>query len=302
MAKIIYKSINFRAATFQLIEMCDSILMSYAEQGFTMTLRQLYYQLVARDLIPNNQKEYDRLGRIVSDARRAGLLDWDSIVDRTRNLKSLSHWSNPGEIVDAVAEQYLTDKWASQSFRPEVWIEKDALVGVFEQVCQSFDVPFFSCRGYSSDSEMWSAAQRLIAWKGKGQTPVILHFGDHDPSGIDMSRDISDRLALFSGFRIEVKRLALNMPQIEKHKPPPNPAKLTDSRANEYIKKFGGNSWELDALNPEILSNLIATNIKSLIDRNAWREAEEIERMQRSVLQKISRNFPQVTKYVEQSL
>ncbi len=302
MAKIIYKSINFRAATLELIEMCDSILMSYAEQGFTMTLRQLYYQLVARDLIPNNQKEYDRLGRIVSDARRAGLLDWDSIVDRTRNLKSLSHWSSPGEIVDAVAEQYLTDKWASQSFRPEVWIEKDALVGVFEQVCQSFDVPFFSCRGYSSDSEMWSAAQRLMAWEEKGQTPFILHFGDHDPSGIDMSRDIFERLALFSGFPIEVKRLALNMPQIEQHNPPPNPAKLTDSRANEYIKKFGGNSWELDALNPEILSNLVATNIKSLIDRNAWREAEEIERKQRSVLQKISRNFPQVTKYVEQSL
>lgn len=302
MAKIIYKSIKFRAATLQIVEMCDSILVSYAEQGFTMTLRQLYYQLVARDLIPNNQKEYDRLGRIVSDARRAGLLDWDSIVDRTRNLKSLSHWSSPGEIVDAVAEQYLTDKWASQSFRPEVWIEKDALVGVFERVCQSFDVPFFSCRGYSSDSEMWSAAQRLAAWEREGQTPIILHFGDHDPSGIDMSRDIFDRLELFSGFPVEVKRLALNMPQIEQHKPPPNPAKLTDSRANEYVKKYGGNSWELDALNPEILSNLVAANIESLIDRKAWREAKSRETTQRSVLQKISRNFPQVTKYVEQSL
>jgi len=110
MAKIIYKSINFRQATRDLIAQCDSILMSYAEQGFNMTLRQLYYQLVARDLIPNNQKEYDRLGKTVSNARRAGFLDWDLIVDRTRSLKSLSHWNSPSQIVDAVAEQYLTDK------------------------------------------------------------------------------------------------------------------------------------------------------------------------------------------------
>ncbi len=204
-------------------------------------------------------------------------------------------------MVDAVAEQYLTDKWASQSFRPEVWIEKDALVGVFEQVCNSLDVPFFSCRGYSSDSEMWSAAQRLIAWKENGQTPIIFHFGDHDPSGTDMTRDIFDRLEMFSGFPLKVKRLALNMPQIEKLKPPPNPAKLSDSRAIEYVKKFGSNSWELDALNPDILSNLAAANIESLIDQKTWTEAEEIEKAERRVLQKISRNFPKVTKYVEQS-
>jgi hypothetical protein len=204
-------------------------------------------------------------------------------------------------MVDAVAEQYLTDKWASQSFRPEVWIEKDALVGVFEQVCNSLDVPFFSCRGYSSDSEMWSAAQRLIAWKRNGQTPIIFHFGDHDPSGTDMTRDIFDRLAMFSGFPLQVERLALNMPQIEKLKPPPNPAKLSDSRAIEYVKKFGSNSWELDALNPDILSNLAAANIESLIDQKTWTEAEEIEKAERRVLQKISRNFPKVTKYVEQS-
>jgi len=149
---------------------------------------------------------------------------------------------------------------------------------------------------------MWSAARRLIAWKRNGQTPIIFHFGDHDPSGTDMTRDIFDRLEMFSGFPLQVKRLALNMPQIEKHKPPPNPTKLSDSRASEYVKKFGSNSWELDALNPEILSNLVETNIKSLIDRKSWKEAEEIEKSQRSVLQKISRNFPKVTKYVEQSL
>ncbi len=267
-----------------------------------MTLRQLYYQLVARDVIPNNPKEYNRLGNTVSDARRAGLLDWDLIVDRTRNLKSLAHWESPNEIVDAVASQYRTDKWASQSFRPEVWIEKDALVGVVERVCNDFDVPFFSCRGYTSDSEMWGAAQRLIAWKEDGQTPIIFHFGDHDPSGMDMTRDIFDRLEMFSGFPIEVKRLALNMPQIEQYDPPPNPAKLTDSRAVDYVKKFGTESWELDALSPQVLSDLVSVNIESIIDRKAWKEAKEEEESQRSVLQKISLNFSEVANYVEQSL
>lgn len=302
MPKIEYKSIRFRKPTLELIEKCDSILNDYAAQDFKMTLRQLYYQLVARDLIPNNQKEYDRLGKIVSDARRAGLLDWDMVVDRTRNVRSLPHWESPSAIVSAVAQQFKIDKWASQSFRPEVWIEKDALIGVIERVCNRLDVPFFSCRGYSSDSEMWSAAQRLVAWKEQGQTPIIFHFGDHDPSGMDMTRDIFDRLEMFSGFPLKVKRLALNLPQIEKYNPPPNPAKLSDSRAADYVKKFGYESWELDALNPAVLSNLVATNIESIIERDMWETAQAEEEAHRLVLQKISRNFSQVTRYLEKSL
>lgn len=194
MPKIAYKSINFRGATLDLIATCDQILKDYQAQGYDVTLRQLYYQLVSADLIPNKQKEYDRLGSIINDARLAGLIDWRSIVDRTRSLKGLAHWTSPEEILDAVSAQYRIDKWRDQRHRIEVWIEKDALAGVFQRVCNELDVPFFSCRGYTSQSEMWSAAQRLQSYMDNGQEPVILHFGDHDPSGIDMSRDIFDRL------------------------------------------------------------------------------------------------------------
>src|SRR5215467_8357308 len=155
------------------------------------------YQFVSRDPLPNRQSEYKRLGDIINDARLAGLVDWGAIVDRTRNIRALSHWSDPAAIVEAAANRFAVDKWADQPRRVEVWIEKDALVGVFEPVCDELDVPLFSCRGYTSQSEVWGAAQRLERYLMAGQEVVILHFGDHDPSGLDMTRDIRERLRLF---------------------------------------------------------------------------------------------------------
>jgi hypothetical protein len=162
MPKIAYTSVEFKPSTLALVKQCNAIIAEYQAQGFTLTLRQLYYQLVSRDVIPNKQQEYKRLGSIVNDARLAGMIDWNSIEDRTRNLRSIAHWTDPAEIISAVANQFRHDKWATQPYRPEVWIEKDALVGVIEGVCQELDVPFFSCRGYTSQSEMWTAGQRLL--------------------------------------------------------------------------------------------------------------------------------------------
>lgn len=140
----------------------------------------------------------------MNDARLAGLMDWTHLEDRTRNLRSLSHWSDPRDILDSAAAGYRTDKWAHQPYRPEVWIEKDALVGVIEGVCEANDVPYFSCRDYTSQSEVWGAAQRLLRHVRRGQIPVVLHLGDHDPSGLDMTRDITDRLGLFLGQDVEL--------------------------------------------------------------------------------------------------
>jgi hypothetical protein len=278
MPKIKYKDLNLKPSTLKLVKTCNAIIAEYQAQGFTLTLRQLYYQLVSRDIIANRQREYKRLGSIVNDARLAGLIDWRAIEDRTRNLQSLSHWTNPEELVSACAEQFRVDMWADQEYRPEVWIEKDALVGVIEGVCEEFDVSFFSCRGYTSQSEMWMAAQRLKRYLDGGQTPVIFHFGDHDPSGKDMTRDITDRLELFMG-GLEVKRLALNMDQVEQYEPPPNPAKTTDSRYGAYIAEFGGESWELDALEPAVIATLIRDAVTALIDQDLWDEkTAEVEK------------------------
>jgi len=103
-----------------------------------------------------------------------------------------------------------------------------------------------------------------------GQRPIVFHLGDHDPSGIDMTRDNRDRLSLFAGVDITVVRLALNMEQIERYRPPPNPAKVTDSRFEAYQREYGDESWELDALNPEVIHNLIENNVQCIRDEKLW--------------------------------
>lgn len=288
MPKIAYIEKSFRASSLEIISLANDIIAEYRTQGFKLTLRQLYYQFVARDCIPNTMRSYKRLGSIINDGRLTGMIDWDAIEDRTRKLQTVSHWESPAEIVEVCAQQFRLDKWESQDYRPEVWIEKEALAGVVEGVCREMDIPFLCCRGYTSQSEMWSSAMRLKAFAAyHSQTPVILHFGDHDPSGIDMTRDITDRLELFMG-GMEVRRLALNMDQIEKFNPPPNPAKMTDSRFAAYVAEFGDESWELDALEPAAMVELIRSSVVGLIDYVRWDVQVERESECRRQLQQFA--------------
>jgi hypothetical protein len=294
MPKIAYVSRKFNKSSTVLIDKANEIIAEYASDGFALTLRQLYYQFVARDIIPNNLRSYKRLGSIVNDARLAGLIDWEAIEDRTRNLHRLPSWSSPASIMQSCADQFRTDLWASQPYRLEVWIEKEALAGVFERVCDELRIPFFSCRGYNSQSEMWGAGQRLEEIIASDQTPVILHFGDHDPSGMDMTRDIVDRLELFMG-GLEVKRLALNMDQVEEFNPPPNPAKTTDSRYAAYIEVHGEESWELDALDPAVLAGLVRDAAEQLRDPDAWEAAKTEEDEHRRLIGEVSRRWDDST-------
>lgn len=271
MPKILYRDINFRAETHAMIDTANEIIVEYREQGFILTLRQLYYQFVARALLPNTERSYKRLGSIVNDARMAGLIDWDAIEDRTRWLREEPHWESVASVISSCAAQFKVDRWANQKFRPEVWIEKDALIGVIEGVCIELDVPYFACRGYVSQSEQWRAGMRHRRWVDAGQQPIVFHLGDHDPSGIDMTRDNQSRLRTFCGGRwAEVHRLALNMSQVEEHRPPPNPTKLTDARAAGYVEEFGHSSWELDALEPRMIAQLVRDAVEELISPAEW--------------------------------
>ena len=297
-----YVERKFSAGGLAIIKSANEIIAEYQAAGYELTLRQLYYQFVSRDLIANKLTEYKRLGSIINDARLAGLIDWLAIVDRTRGLRGLSHWDSPSDIIEGAAHSFRTDKWASQPVRVEVWIEKDALVGVFERVCNELDVPVLSCRGYTSQSEMWVASQRIIRYTR--ETPkkevVVLHFGDHDPSGIDMTRDITERLALF-GARLNVRRLALNKDQVDEYQPPPNPAKETDSRFAGYIRTYGNESWELDALEPDVLAGLVRRELESLRDQKTWNDAAAEEAKQKAQLQGISDRWEDVTGFMDES-
>jgi hypothetical protein len=326
--KIAYETKRFGADTLDAIRTANEILVEYEQQGYDLTLRQLFYQHVARGLIPNTERSYKRLGSIVNDARLAGRLDWDHIVDRTRNVRSTTHWRDPAHIIDATARSYKVDLWEAQGDYVEVWIEKDALVGVIAGVSAELDVPYFSCRGYTSQSEMWAAGQRLLEQAIQGKQITILHLGDHDPSGIDMTRDITDRLSLFIGSdyarhqieqderwdtyselnqnstirqwirevldRFTVNRIALNMDQINQYQPPPNPAKLSDSRAAGYIDEYGDESWELDALPPDVLSGLVRTSVEALIDTDVWNEAVERQEDGQRLLRQASKRWASI--------
>ncbi len=299
MPKLKYVDIKFSPERARLVDIANSIIAEYTAQGFDLTLRQIYYQFVSRDIIPNTLNSYKNLGSVINDARLAGMIDWDAIVDRTRELRSLQHWAEPGDMVAACSQSFHLDRWAGQKYRPEVWIEKDALVGVFSRVCRELDVPLLSCRGYTSQSEMWGASQRLIGYRDSHQTPIIFHFGDHDPSGRDMSRDIRSRLKLFTGGGFYFKRLALNMDQVEQYGPPPNPAKITDSRAAAYIAEFGGESWELDALEPTVLEALVRTAINGIMDRDKMSAMIDQEAERRNTLGKVADRFEDVTRFVQ---
>lgn len=300
MPKIAYQTFNFRPATLAVIEHANRIIAEYQAQGLSLTLRQLYYQFVSRDLIPNNQREYKKLGDIIGNARQAGLIDWYSIKDRGRVLRGTSFWDSPDQIIAAAANGYRTDRWAlSQRYHVEVWVEKEALVDVIGRAAQTWDLNYFACKGYTSESAMWEAAQRLLRRERDGKGTVILHLGDHDPSGIDMTRDIQDRLRRFRAGTI-VKRLALNMDQVDEYQPPPNPAKMSDSRAEGYVAEYGDESWELDALDPALLNRVILDAVEPYLDMPAWDEATADWETELESLRKIQRNWDLVKDFVDE--
>lgn len=281
-----------------IIDRADEIMTRYSGQGYDLSLRQLYYQFIAHfaDLLPGNgpggspntEQNYKMLGGVISDARLAGLLDWDTLVDRGRETVENPHWGTPADIVDAAANSYRIDLWEGQDVHLEVMVEKQALEGVLVPACRRLDIPFTANKGYSSSSAMYQAGQRLEEKLSADKRVVILYFGDHDPSGLDMSRDVTDRLALFSGAgywdeddkrvyiysdyedRFAVRRVALNMDQVEEYGPPPNPTKMTDSRANAYLERFGEECWELDALDPETSPLLSRTRRRSSSTGRSW--------------------------------
>lgn len=300
MPKIQYKEINFRGKSLKLIELINQVVDEYSSQGYELTLRQTYYQLVARGYIPNNERSYKNIGNLINDGRLAGLIDWHSITDRTRNLRRNSHWTTPSSVIESAMYSYMLDKWEGQPNYVEVWVEKDALVDIVGQACGGIDTPFFSCREYTSQSEMWAAAQRFIRQNRIRDNCFIIHLGDHDPSGIDMTRDIQERLWMF-GADVEVKRVALTMEQVQTYNPPPNPAKITDSRCGKYMEEFGNESWELDALEPQMMTRLIRDEVTALRDDDIYQAVCNREAKEKEELRMISRRYGEAVTYLKES-
>lgn len=292
-----YKEIALRTDTRNMIYVINDIITDYQQQGFTLSVRQLYYQLVARDIIENTEQSYKRIASIINDGRLAGLIDWDAIEDRNRDIEMMTRWSSGSSIVRAAANSFHQDMWVNQTDRVFVIVEKAALAGVLSGVCRKYDVPLLAARGYPSVSIVREMVlEHIVPALSDGQIPVVLHLGDHDPSGIDMTRDLDERIRMFAeaemdGTSVDINRIALTMKQIDLKKPPPNPAKTTDARFKDYQRKYGKESWELDALEPSFLVELVTKHIQQSIDEVSWEERRQEIEATRVKLTKVADDF-----------
>lgn len=284
-----YITCNFQPKKLELINTANKIIADYQAQGYRLTLRQLYYQFVSRDIIPNSERSYKNLGAAISDGRLAGMIDWSAIEDRVRVPKVCSEWSSIENIVESAIYAYRLPRWEGQDNYVELWVEKDALAGVLQPLAQEFHVTLMVNRGYSSQSAMHEAAGRFHRYWDERKC-FLLYLGDHDPSGEDMVRDIRDRLTMF-GTPVEVEKLALTMAQVEQYNPPPNPAKMSDSRAQAYVDQHGQYSWEVDALPPDVLAKLIRDRISDLVDQDLVDQIIAHENADKEALRKAAKRI-----------
>lgn len=294
MAKIAYKTLRMQGRSLRVVEKANEFIESYLAQGLQLTLRQLYYRFVAANLIPNKLQAYKKLGHTLSEARLAGLVDWDAIIDRGRGATRHEQFAGPADALDNLFERYRRDRWADQPTYVEVWCEKDAIAGVLEPLTEEFHVPLMSNRGYSSQTAMRDSANRFLAaqWdfkKGEpnGKRAVILYIGDHDPSGEDMTRDIEERFLMF-GCPVEFIKLTLTIEQVRKFKLPPNPAKTSDSRFKEYRRKFGIHCWETDALEPKFLQDTLKAALTALVHKKKMAKVIKREKADVRKLRKVN--------------
>jgi len=271
------------------IQQCLDIAQEYEEQDLKLTLRQMYYQLVARGLSPNGQKAYKRLGSILTEARYTGAFPVDALEDRGRTVHRGAFELDKRDLSDALAESATmirdlpyyhlgTDRWLGQPVHVSVWVEKEALAGVFEPVCDDLGVSWLACKGYPSVSALHTYLMEVVDAQERGaQQALILYFGDHDPDGWEIPRGALrgiERLAALREYEghdatipIDLQRVALNMSQIRRFNPPPFPAKISSARYNGYVKEHGtDDAWELDALDPTTLRDLIRTGVEGQFD------------------------------------
>lgn len=289
--KIEYRAVKLSKANKERLITINQIIESYRRQGYVLTLRQLYYQLVTKNIIANQVKEYSKLSVLLREGRMAGIVDWEAIEDRLRVPSSPNAFGSPEEAMQTIIDVYRRPRLEGQSTYVEVWVEKDALSGVIKRATNPYNVPVVVNRGYSSATAMHDAFQRFQeATIDEKQNIVILYLGDFDPSGVDMIRDIRDRINEFDKYNeldFEIKPIALTEAQIRKYNPPPNPAKITDPRAGAYIAKYGPTSWEVDALNPEILNALITSEIKKIVDLSVYNDVLEVEKEEKEKLENL---------------
>lgn len=340
-----------RSVINAMVDICEE----YQRDNYTLTLRQLYYQLVARDFIPNHDKVYKKISGLKDEAVYGGLIDWGVFEDRGRVPHTPYYENSVAEALERTVGYYRLDRQENQNVHVEVWTEKDAISSILKRVTNRYGITLVVNKGYTSSTAIYGAYERFSEKLNRDKKVKILYFGDHDPSGLDMIRDIRERLMfmflhgeqleifrdeleewwnkegltlydvaefsdkydkvaglmrpdisdyqyekiypLFEEGRMEmyleqkdafrVEQIGLTMEQIKQYNPPSNPAKMTDPRNKEYVKKFGKVSWEVDALKPDVMQGIVKRAIEDSIDMKTYDFILKQERAEKDQIENI---------------
>lgn len=249
-----------------------------------LTLRQIYYQLVAKNLIKNTKSQYTMLSTLIKQMRLDGLLPWDVIEDRTRKVSDKRGYNDPDEFIEQELS-YLLNGYSrclvqDQENYVEIWIEKDALSRIFEKLAWRYCIRCVTCKGFVSATFVNDYVVRAKKAQAQGQRPVVLYFGDFDPSGVKMFETTQDSMRYEHNLEdIEYRRIALNLDQVETYELPVNfnAIKEKDTRTPEYRKKYGDIAVELDALHPKLLKELTEEALADVLDIDMMLEHQELQ-------------------------
>lgn len=294
------------------LETVKSILAQY---DIPITIRQLYYRVISDpyNLLENTANAYQNLDAMTVKMRERGDIDWRKIEDRTRGIEG-EDYEDSGDPVEFISSRvsslkyisrwYNLPMWETQPNYVEVWVEKDALAKIVSNVTNECKMVSFPTRGYGSFTSLKESAIRLSnhsrIWDGNversdedGYVPsdkkiIILYLGDFDPTGLDVDTTVSQKVMEYGGGDFEFRRIALTMEQVKEYNLTPNYAKISDTRAAKYIARYGNDTWELDALPPDVLTKIIKDEVEGLIDRDIWEEREEkINKIRESIKEKM---------------
>jgi len=264
--------------TMTILEASHSILAAHNP----MTVRQVYYQLISRQVIENNRSQYQAVSNALVQARQEGFIPWEWIEDRLRRPRAVSMWDDLGNFGNDVLSAYRRNVWTNQPYYLEVWLEKDALSGIFEGVLDPYGVTLNVGRGYDGWDSIHNASRRF----GDGDGKAILYFGDFDPSGEDMVRSLKERLNFF-GCKPEIAKCALTLDDVQRYNLPSDFTKASDTRQKAFVAKYGDLAVELDALPVDVLQSRIASEIKTRMNLNALAKLRELEDIEKDKLRLI---------------
>ena len=188
----------------------------WAELHHPVTVRQLYYRLSTIDLCSKDDSGYRAIQRVGANMRKEGILPWEWITDSSRWQRKPRTYGGLADALTHMQQYYRRNVWLAQDNYVEIWLEKDALAGIFYPITAEWDVPLMVSKGFSSLTYVYDAAQTFKEEALCGKECHIYYFGDYDPSGKDIGRDIRAKLVEYAPeAEVEFHEVAVLPEQIE---------------------------------------------------------------------------------------